>query len=94
MAHSPAAGHAAASARCRPGACTCTCPGACSKCPYCDFNSHDAPNGQLPQARYVDALLADLEAALPLVWGRPVVQRLHRRRHAQPVLAGRDRRNC
>ena len=42
------------------------------KCPYCDFNSHAAPEGELPQAAYVDALIADLEAALPLVWGRPV----------------------
>ena len=42
------------------------------KCPYCDFNSHAAPPGQLPQAAYIDALIADLEAALPLVWGRPV----------------------
>ena len=42
------------------------------KCPYCDFNSHAAPSS-LPEARYLDALRADLEAALPLVWGRPVV---------------------
>ncbi len=41
------------------------------KCPYCDFNSH-ASKGDLPEARYLDALRADLEAALPLVWGRPV----------------------
>jgi coproporphyrinogen III oxidase-like Fe-S oxidoreductase len=26
----------------------------------------------LPQQRYIDALIADLEASLPLVWGRPV----------------------
>jgi putative oxygen-independent coproporphyrinogen III oxidase len=30
------------------------------KCPYCDFNSHVAPT-QLPEARYVSALLEDLE---------------------------------
>jgi putative oxygen-independent coproporphyrinogen III oxidase len=41
------------------------------KCPYCDFNSHEAGT-ELPQQRYLDALRADLEAALPLVWGRPV----------------------
>ena len=41
--------------------------------------------------RYLDALRADLEAALPLVWGRPRAQHLHRRRHAQPVLARRHR---
>ena len=42
------------------------------KCPYCDFNSHET-RGELPEARYLDALRTDLEAALPLVWGRPVV---------------------
>lgn len=41
------------------------------KCPYCDFNSHEAREA-LPQDRYVAALVADLEAALPLVWGRRV----------------------
>ena len=41
------------------------------KCPYCDFNSHES-KGQLPEARYLDALRADLEASLPLVWGRKV----------------------
>jgi len=29
--------------------------------------------GAVPEARYLDALRADLEAALPLVWGRPVI---------------------
>jgi putative oxygen-independent coproporphyrinogen III oxidase len=73
-------------------------PWCLKKCPYCDFNSHEAnvapkrPStaspprggasglgrpgaGQLVPAqeqRYLDALRADLEAALPLVWGRPV----------------------
>jgi oxygen-independent coproporphyrinogen-3 oxidase len=42
------------------------------KCPYCDFNSHEAPSGELPEQRYLDALVADLETALPLVWGRPI----------------------
>ncbi|MDR2851684.1 MAG: radical SAM family heme chaperone HemW [Burkholderiaceae bacterium] len=43
------------------------------KCPYCDFNSHAQRDGQaLPEQRYLDALIADLDAALPLVWGRPV----------------------
>jgi oxygen-independent coproporphyrinogen-3 oxidase len=41
------------------------------KCPYCDFNSHESP-AELPEQRYVDALVADLEASLPLVWGRTV----------------------
>jgi len=42
------------------------------KCPYCDFNSHEA-NGKIPEAEYVAALIADLQSALPLIWGRPVV---------------------
>lgn len=41
------------------------------KCPYCDFNSHQA-RGELPFDAYVDALLADLDHDLPLAWGRPV----------------------
>jgi len=41
------------------------------KCPYCDFNSH-APDGAIPESDYLDALCADLEASLPLVWGRRV----------------------
>jgi len=41
------------------------------KCPYCDFNSHQA-RGALPFDAYVDALLADLDHDLPLVWGRTI----------------------
>lgn len=41
------------------------------KCPYCDFNSHESGDA-VPEDRYVDALLADLEQSLPLVWGRTV----------------------
>ncbi len=47
-------------------------PWCLKKCPYCDFNSHEMPSAALPQQRYVDALIADLEASLPLIWGRPV----------------------
>jgi putative oxygen-independent coproporphyrinogen III oxidase len=46
-------------------------PWCVQKCPYCDFNSHPL-RGDLPEERYVDALLADLEQDLPRVWGRPV----------------------
>jgi len=43
------------------------------KCPYCDFNSHEAVAGApIPEARYLDALRADVDAALPLIWGRRV----------------------
>lgn len=41
------------------------------KCPYCDFNSHESKQ-TIPEAAYVDALIADLEQATPLVWGRKV----------------------
>ncbi|ODU99623.1 MAG: YggW family oxidoreductase [Rubrivivax sp. SCN 70-15] len=78
-------------------------PWCLKKCPYCDFNSHEAPRlppvatprggsgsgpaepdprlalvttprGLAPEAetRYVDALIADLEASLPQVWGRRI----------------------
>lgn len=47
-------------------------PWCLKKCPYCDFNSHEMAPAQMPQQRYLDALQADLEAALPLVWGRSV----------------------
>ena len=39
------------------------------KCPYCDFNSHNAPQ-TLPQEDYVGALLRDLDQDLPLAQGR------------------------
>jgi putative oxygen-independent coproporphyrinogen III oxidase len=69
------------------------------KCPYCDFNSHEAGSRivnfmghetlglaspaptqelaakQLPaklENAYIEALLADLHAVLPLIWGRPI----------------------
>jgi oxygen-independent coproporphyrinogen-3 oxidase len=41
------------------------------KCPYCDFNSHNAPQ-TLPQNEYVEALLLDLDQDLPLAQGRPL----------------------
>lgn len=47
------------------------------KCPYCDFNSHPLgqplAQSQARMAEYLQALEADLDAALPLVWGRSVV---------------------
>ena len=41
------------------------------KCPYCDFNSHEA-GGSAPERRYVDALISDLDHSLPKIWGRRV----------------------
>ncbi|MFC3459142.1 radical SAM family heme chaperone HemW [Massilia haematophila] len=41
------------------------------KCPYCDFNSHEA-KGELPEKAYLDAVRLDLEQSLPLIWGRKI----------------------
>ena len=41
------------------------------KCPYCDFNSHEAKD-DVPEDAYVEALVRDLEQALPAIWGRRV----------------------
>ena len=40
------------------------------KCPYCDFKSHE--RGELPEAAYLRALLADLDQDLPLIGDRTV----------------------
>jgi putative oxygen-independent coproporphyrinogen III oxidase len=42
------------------------------KCPYCDFNSHEAKGGGFPEAAYLASLRSDLEMALPLIWGRRI----------------------
>ena len=55
-------------------------PWCLKKCPYCDFNSHElqsggSSHGSLPEEqelRYINAVVADLDASLPLIWGRPV----------------------
>ncbi|MFC4310164.1 radical SAM family heme chaperone HemW [Steroidobacter flavus] len=39
------------------------------KCPYCDFNSHTAPE-LVPQAQYIDALLEDLQNDASAAQGR------------------------
>lgn len=46
-------------------------PWCIQKCPYCDFNSHKL-KGELPEREYINALITDLEQALPLVWGRSI----------------------
>ena len=46
-------------------------PWCIKKCPYCDFNSHEVA-AEMPEQRYIDALIADLESSLPLIWGRTV----------------------
>ena len=50
-------------------------PWCIKKCPYCDFNSHEFRSGTdapSTQDAYIDALFADLEASLPLIWGRSI----------------------
>jgi oxygen-independent coproporphyrinogen-3 oxidase len=46
-------------------------PWCVKKCPYCDFNSHEVKSS-FDEERYLSAVRADLEAALPLVWGRKI----------------------
>jgi oxygen-independent coproporphyrinogen-3 oxidase len=46
-------------------------PWCVKKCPYCDFNSHEATGG-FPEEQYLAALRTDLENALPLIWGRKI----------------------
>ena len=46
-------------------------PWCVKKCPYCDFNSHEA-NDAITENAYLDALRLDLENALPLIWGRKI----------------------
>ena len=47
-------------------------PWCIKKCPYCDFNSHAISAVDMPEQAYLDALVADLDASLALVWGRTV----------------------
>lgn len=46
-------------------------PWCVKKCPYCDFNSHEVKN-QFDENAYLSAVRADLEAALPMIWGRKI----------------------
>ena len=46
-------------------------PWCIKKCPYCDFNSHEV-SSDMPEQRYIDALVADLESSFHLIWGRTV----------------------
>jgi oxygen-independent coproporphyrinogen-3 oxidase len=52
-------------------------PWCIKKCPYCDFNSHEFQSNNAAesldiQERYCNALIHDLQASLPLIWGRSV----------------------
>ena len=46
-------------------------PWCVKKCPYCDFNSHESRH-EIPEKRYVAALIADLEQSVPRVYGRKI----------------------
>lgn len=46
-------------------------PWCVKKCPYCDFNSHTL-QGQVPEQQYLEALLADFSAQVPLAGGREI----------------------
>jgi putative oxygen-independent coproporphyrinogen III oxidase len=60
-------------------------PWCVKKCPYCDFNSHvnagansnakpsAQSGGSLPEQRYIECLLQDLEGELPDIWGREII---------------------
>jgi putative oxygen-independent coproporphyrinogen III oxidase len=52
-------------------------PWCVKKCPYCDFNSHVNSNVKsgsgLPEQRYIECLVQDLEAELPNIWGREII---------------------
>ena len=50
-------------------------PWCIKKCPYCDFNSHAVPDGQLSstlEADYIKALLADAAQQVTWAQGRPI----------------------
>lgn len=48
-------------------------PWCVQKCPYCDFNSHQAKNDLSSQEQlYLQALVKQLELTLPMIWGRQI----------------------
>jgi len=48
-------------------------PWCVKKCPYCDFNSHEAPRDGLAEHDYLEALIRDLEFELPRIEGRGII---------------------
>jgi oxygen-independent coproporphyrinogen-3 oxidase len=46
-------------------------PWCVKKCPYCDFNSHENKQ-EIPEKRYVAALIKDLEQSVLRVYGRKI----------------------
>ncbi|WP_019895001.1 radical SAM family heme chaperone HemW [Hydrogenovibrio halophilus] len=49
-------------------------PWCIQKCPYCDFNSHQrqTDDAEAQEREYLQALIQQLDATLPRIWGRPV----------------------
>lgn len=47
-------------------------PWCIKKCPYCDFNSHAKDNIKDLEYAYIDALIKDIDSALPHIVGRPI----------------------
>lgn len=47
-------------------------PWCVKKCPYCDFNSHEAKDSDLDEQTYIDALIRDIDSELPRIWGRTI----------------------
>jgi coproporphyrinogen III oxidase-like Fe-S oxidoreductase len=60
------------------------------KCPYCDFNSHEMQPASLPE-RATSTRCWPTSKPRCRWSGAAGAQHLHRRRHAQPVLAARHR---
>jgi putative oxygen-independent coproporphyrinogen III oxidase len=48
-------------------------PWCIKKCPYCDFNSHEAKTSDLNEQVYIDALIRDIDFELPRIWGRQII---------------------
>lgn len=46
-------------------------PWCVKKCPYCDFNSH-AFREEIPEKKYIEKLLEDVDKELPSIWGRRI----------------------
>jgi putative oxygen-independent coproporphyrinogen III oxidase len=47
-------------------------PWCITKCPYCDFNSHQYEANNKLNKQYINALIDDLERELPSIWGRSI----------------------
>ena len=69
-------------------------PWCLKKCPYCDFNSHEMAAGRAAGAALPRRAGRRPGSRAAAGVGPHGAQHLHRRRHAQPVLAGRPSTGC